>query len=172
MDVQSHGQCVPLTSVTGRDSVADQPMSTGSISTVQQDEDVDPVSMSIGSLSGVTLPRGYEAMQDDVFAEHLVAAVPTHDRDGSSMSVSSDHYVGVHQPREEGHMLCDNCRRIPTDKFDYVLCQSCHTCLSTKLSPSKLWCHGWPSVIACLLTLKKFSYVRSDVSGSAGDFML
>ena len=184
MDVQSHGQCVPLTSVTGRDSVADQPMSTGSISIVQQDEHVDPVSMSIDSLSGVTLACGYEAMEDDVFAEHLVTAVPTHDHDGSSMSVSSDHYVGVHQPREEGHMLCDNCRRIPTDKFtlglrscsgkfilrhfrllaansvDYVLCKSCHTYLSTKLSPSKLWCHGWPSVIACSLTLKKFSYVR------------
>ena len=189
-NVESAGQRVPFRSVSRKASIVQEPMSLGSISSVMDQDDVEPTAMSIGSISGLTVQEADKVIADDaddVFSEDVGERVATHGRNDTSMSIGSEPCLDGHECQQGSQIQCDNCRRsetdkcrlqlklytgkfvlrrirlLPADSVEYVLCESCHVYLREKISPSKLWCHGWPSVIVCLLTLCKFSHLRSEV---------
>jgi len=203
-NVDSVGQCMGLRSTTAsaRASLAHRPMLLGSISSVvQQDEDVESMSMSISSLSGITVDEADDAMDDDaddVFSSNVGSRVLMYARPDTNMSVSGDACSGGHDRQQDSQIKCVNsvnCRRSETDKCPLrlksytgkfildilvsfqqtVWCMCCASYVTLTLQPSKLWCRGWPSVIVCLLILRKFRHLHTEVWNmfidSAEEFM-
>ena len=58
-----------------------------------------------------------------------------------------------------------NFRIVKADQNDYVLCLDCQIFLNLdeKLANNNLWIHGWPSVIACLLTKPAYGHIRTEL---------
>ena len=54
---------------------------------------------------------------------------------------------------------------VKADQTEFLLCVDCHIFLNIdeKLANKNLWSHGWPTVIACLLTKLKYGDIGSEV---------
>ena len=56
-------------------------------------------------------------------------------------------------------------RIVKADQSDYLFCLDCQIFLNIdqNLANNNLWIHGWPSVIACLLTKPMYGHIRAEL---------